>query len=519
MTGIKITKPADKTDYIEGNTFDKTGLEVTAEYDNGDTEVVDDYTVPTDKLALGDISATVSYNGFTAEQPITVNAKSMTGITITKPADKTEYTEGETFDNSGMEVEAKYDNGDTEIVSDYDYDKEPLTVGQTFVKIIVGSFQAEQSVIVSATTTESTTESTSETTTESTTESTSETTTESTTESTSESTTESTSETTTESTTESTSETTTESTTESTSETTTESTTESTSETTTESTTESTSETTTESTTESTSETTTESTTESTTEATTESTTKSSTSNESSSHNSSGHTSGHSSNKASVGGDSSSKSKNKTSGASSDNADVNSSDNTDSTNGLNDISDINNSDDWFSDISSSYARDYINSLARKGILNGYADNTYRPTASTKRGDFAIVISKLMNYSGIASLDFSDVPAMSYYANYIALTTKNDSMIGYGDGTFKPKKTLSREEMFVIIAKISGADISYADTSVLNSFADGNKVADWAKPYAAALVKSGIVNGDNGSLRPQDNITRAEMAVLIAQIVG
>jgi hypothetical protein len=487
MTGITITKPADKTEYIEGNTFDKTGLEVTAEYDNGDTEVVDDYTVPTDKLALGDISATVSYNGFTAEQPITVNAKSMTGITITKPADKTEYTEGETFDNSGMEVEAKYDNGDTEIVSDYDYDKEPLTVGQTFVKIIVGSFQAEQSVIVSATTTESTTESTSETTTESTTESTTETTTESTTESTSE--------------------------------TTTESTTESISETTTESTTESTTETTTESTTESTTETTTESTTESTTEATTESTTKSSTSNESSSHNSSGHTSGHSSNKASVGGDSSSKSKNKTSGASSDNADVNSSDNTDSTNGLNDISDINNSDDWFSDISSSYARDYINSLARKGILNGYADNTYRPTASTKRGDFAIVISKLMNYSGIASLDFSDVPAMSYYANYIALTTKNDSMIGYGDGTFKPEKTLSREEMFVIIAKISGADISNADTSVLNSFADGNKVADWAKPYAAALVKSGIVNGDNDSLRPQDNITRAEMAVLIAQIVG
>jgi hypothetical protein len=74
-------------------------------------------------------------------------------------------------------------------------------------------------------------------------------------------------------------------------------------------------------------------------------------------------------------------------------------------------------------------------------------------------------------------------------------------------------------MFVIIAKISGADISNADTSVLNSFADGNKVADWAKPYAAALVKSGIVNGDNDSLRPQDNITRAEMAVLIAQIVG
>jgi hypothetical protein len=176
-------------------------------------------------------------------------------------------------------------------------------------------------------------------------------------------------------------------------------------------------------------------------------------------------------------------------------------------------------DDVFSDISSSYAREYINKLARRGIISGYADNTYRPSLSTKRGDFAIVIAKLMNYSGVASVDFSDVPALSYYANYIALTTKNNSMIGYGNGTFKPEKTLSREEMFVIIAKISGADVANADTSVLNRFADGNKVADWAKPYASALVQSGIVNGDNGSLRPQDNITRAEMAVLIAQIVG
>ena len=77
LASITVTTPPTKTAYIEGNTFDKTGMVVTANYNNGTSGVVTDYTVPTGKLALGTANVTVTYNGKTATTPVTVTAKTL----------------------------------------------------------------------------------------------------------------------------------------------------------------------------------------------------------------------------------------------------------------------------------------------------------------------------------------------------------------------------------------------------------------------------------------------------------
>ena len=87
LTGIEITKMPDKTDYVAGETFDDTGMVVTATYKDGTTKVVTDYTVDkTTRLKIADKKAVVSYNGFTAEVNITVSQAVVASIEVDETA-------------------------------------------------------------------------------------------------------------------------------------------------------------------------------------------------------------------------------------------------------------------------------------------------------------------------------------------------------------------------------------------------------------------------------------------------
>ena len=72
LTGIEVTKMPDKTAYDVGDSFDPSGMTVTAVYDDGTTEEVTGYTVSPEKMEEDTTAVTVTYNGFTAEVPVTV---------------------------------------------------------------------------------------------------------------------------------------------------------------------------------------------------------------------------------------------------------------------------------------------------------------------------------------------------------------------------------------------------------------------------------------------------------------
>lgn len=118
VTGIEITKQPAKTDYVEGQTFDRTGMEVTATHKDGSREVVTAYGVtPLVLSTVGDgQKVTVSYAGCDAEVTVNVIARVQTGIEVTKMPDKTVYLTGETFDPTGMEVSAVFNDGSKELL-------------------------------------------------------------------------------------------------------------------------------------------------------------------------------------------------------------------------------------------------------------------------------------------------------------------------------------------------------------------------------------------------------------------
>ncbi|MBQ8731339.1 MAG: bacterial Ig-like domain-containing protein [Oscillospiraceae bacterium] len=128
LQSIAVSTFPRKTTYVDGQEFDATGMVVKANYDNGLSEIIKDYTLSGYDSAPGNKTIVVSYEGKTASFTVTVEEKRLAYISITTKPNKTEYLEGEPFDPTGMVVTAHYYNCEDEIITEYSisgYDSTP----------------------------------------------------------------------------------------------------------------------------------------------------------------------------------------------------------------------------------------------------------------------------------------------------------------------------------------------------------------------------------------------------------
>ncbi len=124
IVSLEITKSPDKLKYIEHSYFRPDGMEVTAYYNNGKSEVVEGWEYDKKgKLQIDDTLIRVSYGGKSATVAIEIEAKVLQSVYLKKTPVKLSYTEGEYFDFLGVEVYAKYANADDELIKDWEYDK------------------------------------------------------------------------------------------------------------------------------------------------------------------------------------------------------------------------------------------------------------------------------------------------------------------------------------------------------------------------------------------------------------
>lgn len=154
LKSIEITNPPTKTEYFEGENFDKTGMVVTAKYNSrkNPSVVLDNssYSISNGtNLQVGQTSVTISYEDKTVNQTICVEKNSVTELKITNPPIKTEYREGQNFDKTGMVIEATRKNGSKETVTNYTIeDGKNLKVDQTKVTVSYEDKIVEQEITV-----------------------------------------------------------------------------------------------------------------------------------------------------------------------------------------------------------------------------------------------------------------------------------------------------------------------------------------------------------------------------------
>ncbi len=129
LVSIAVTKMPDKTTYIVGESFDNTGMVVTATYDNGLTADVTDYTISGfSSTKAGTKTVIITYSGKRVSIKVTVEEevieeepeKVPVSMNIINEPDKFEYVSGEAFDPTGMIVKVTFSDGTVEEVTDYE---------------------------------------------------------------------------------------------------------------------------------------------------------------------------------------------------------------------------------------------------------------------------------------------------------------------------------------------------------------------------------------------------------------
>ena len=118
LTKIEITKAPNKTKYVVGQNFDKTGMIVTGEYEDGSTQEILDYTIENGtNLTKEQTSVTIKYEEMVATQSITVEEKTITKISVSKNPTKMTYIQNkEELDLTGGMLKIEYnDNSNEEI--------------------------------------------------------------------------------------------------------------------------------------------------------------------------------------------------------------------------------------------------------------------------------------------------------------------------------------------------------------------------------------------------------------------
>ncbi len=154
LSSITIQTPPTKTIYFVGENFDKTGMIIKANYSDGTSKLITDYTVTGGtNLQEGQQNVTISYDGKQVQQSIEVKKKTvtLTSITIQTPPTKTKYFAGENFDVTGMVVKANYNDGTSKVISKSEYSiisGTNLQEGQQNVTISYGGKEAIQSIEV-----------------------------------------------------------------------------------------------------------------------------------------------------------------------------------------------------------------------------------------------------------------------------------------------------------------------------------------------------------------------------------
>ncbi len=175
----------------------------------------------------------------------------------------------------------------------------------------------------------------------------------------------------------------------------------------------------------------------------------------------------------------------------------------------------------FTDISNHWAKESILSLLTKGIIDGYPDKTIRPDKEITRAEIAKLIVTMLNLApaGTPDMKFTDKAKIPSWAlGYIDVLTRKGIIQGYNDNTFRASNNVTRKEMAVIIMRALG----YKDAAPSGpiNFKDAKSIPPWAINYVGKGAELGIFNGyTDSTFKPDKYITRAEVFKIIDNSLG
>ncbi|WP_239615463.1 S-layer homology domain-containing protein [Cohnella mopanensis] len=166
------------------------------------------------------------------------------------------------------------------------------------------------------------------------------------------------------------------------------------------------------------------------------------------------------------------------------------------------------------DIKGHWAESVMKSWLEKGYINGYKDGSLKPDSQITRAEFASFVNRANSFTQQAAISFKDVSAKDWYYADVAKAKAAGYINGYPDKTFKPKKTITRLETAIIVAKLQ----KLGSSKSADKLKDTAGLSAQSKSAIGAVIDAGYMNASNGKFRPQDSLTRAEAVAVIDRAV-
>lgn len=179
----------------------------------------------------------------------------------------------------------------------------------------------------------------------------------------------------------------------------------------------------------------------------------------------------------------------------------------------------------FPDIAFSDQITAIEALAARGIIDGKSDGNFDPEGSMTRAEFATIVVRALGLTPAANDTFTDVSASAWYAPYVGTASSFGLINGVGGGRFNPDGTITRQEAAVMVARaaeLCGMDTEMDTAAVRNmlaQFPDYMSSAEWARAQLAFCYREGILSQTELNIRPQDAVTRAEVAQMLFNLLS
>ncbi len=160
----------------------------------------------------------------------------------------------------------------------------------------------------------------------------------------------------------------------------------------------------------------------------------------------------------------------------------------------------------------------LEAAVSNGLLNGFTENGdqyLKPDSPLTRAQMATVVNRAFGAFLKAELTgVWDVNASAWYFDEMKKAVYMGTM--KLDGMMRPDDNITRQEAFTILGR--ALKMTNGTAADLAGFTDVSSVASWAVGPMGAMVKAGYVQGDNSMLTPTANMTRAQFAVVMDNVI-
>ncbi len=162
----------------------------------------------------------------------------------------------------------------------------------------------------------------------------------------------------------------------------------------------------------------------------------------------------------------------------------------------------------------------VERLSEKGLLKGTGDGYFTPHAVVNRATLTTLLYRIAGQPVVANVaSFDDVPTGQWYSSAVAWAKNTNIVKGYSKTAFGPQDILTKEQIMTIVYRYhKPTNKATVDLTVLDKYADSAKISSYAKEAIAWSLVNGILTLDDfGRINPQEQVTRANMAVILDKL--